>query len=92
MDELATAASVLAMSTGSDSIEEVELEGASGAPHLDVCQRSIFEPMPVDKENHSDLPADGEDGAAHRKVSTHTPPLCSHPCTPPFTCLWHPTT
>ena len=85
-DELAAAASVLAMAVDSDSEEELVLEVVSGDPDGDLQRRPALELSSDGEEHKPDLPDTGGVGAAIHKVSivprTHPP----HPRAPPLTC------
>ena len=85
MDDLAAAASVLAIDVDSDAEEEQELGAAPDDSGDHVGPKSVLEPSPEDKENHPDVPAGGEAGAAHRKVSKPAPTMNRSLCAPPFT-------
>eukprot|EP00966_Prymnesium_polylepis_P188675 4372082-Prymnesium_polylepis.1 len=76
------------MDVDSAAEEDQELEATPDDSGDHVGPKSVSdEPSPEDKENVNDpdVPAGGEFGAAHRKVSTHTATMRRSPCAPPFT-------
>ena len=60
-------------------------------PGGDLPPPSASEPTPMDKVNEVNIPAGGEVGAAHRKVSMDPLTPKNSRVTPPFTCRWAPT-
>ena len=68
MDELATAAAVVAMSIDDDAEEETELDSMPGMSGDDAAQTSSMEVSSADKENQGDHPGLGEQRAADPKV------------------------
>ena len=68
MDELATAAAVLAMDVESDAEESSDLEVGSDVQDGRDEQRGDFEVPAMGKENDPGHPDTGVDGAAHPKV------------------------
>ena len=85
MDDLAAAATVLAMDMESDAEEEQELGAVPDDSGDHVGQESGLEPSQEENDKHPDVPAGGDEEAAHRKVSKHAPTMHRSLCAPPFT-------
>ena len=68
MDDLAAAASVLAMEVDSDAQDDVEQEDLSGARGGDLLQSSLDECCSANKENDAGLPDSRAHGAASKQV------------------------
>lgn len=71
MDELTTAAMVLAMDVESNADEDEDQEVPAGKPSGEDVRSSTFGPTEEDKENHLDLPEQREVGTDYLKVSKH---------------------
>jgi hypothetical protein len=79
MDELAAAASVLAMDIDSESDDGLGLGPGPVECGGGTCRSSTFETSAADKENELGVPSSSLPGAVHEKVSKAAYALVSMP-------------
>jgi|EP00966_Prymnesium_polylepis_P321605 hypothetical protein len=90
MDELAAAASVLAMDVESNPDEDGEQDVLAGEPGGEDARSCPFKPAAEEKENHSDHPEQRDVRTDHLKVSKYCRTQLRALPALSFTFWWHP--